>query len=192
MTLIMLLFNFTITTFDKIRRFKLFFLINFIVNQKRPLFRYLHRIYCFVHLSKRSFARMLFASLFLVCSGCANQVLHIDQTNVDGILKSFEAGTMELNLTSIDHDNYRAKTRELYAKKDWESLAKAVIEGGSNQDIDWFYLGRSAEGLKLYIAAKSYYTKGISAEFKCDKMPTGCDGFSFPRDINARMELIFL
>lgn len=192
MTLIMLLFNFTITTFDKIRRFKLFFLINFIVNQKRPLFRYLHRIYCFVHLSKRSFARMLFASLFLVCSGCANQVLHIDQTNVDGILKSFEAGTMELNLTSIDHDNYRAKTRELYAKKDWESLAKAVIEGGANQDIDWFYLGRSAEGLKLYIAAKSYYTKGISAEFKCDKMPTGCDGFSFPRDINARMELIFL
>lgn len=167
----------------------MFFLINFIVNQKRPLFRYLHRIYCFVHLSKRSFARMLFASLFLVCSGCPT-VVHIDQTNAASIAKSFAAGTIELNLTLIDHDNYRAKTRELYAAKDWEYLAKAVIEGGSNQDIDWFYLGRSAEELKLYMAAKSYYTKGISAKFKCDKIPTGCDGFSFPRDINARMKVL--
>jgi hypothetical protein len=106
------------------------------------------------------------------------------------MLKNFKNGTIELGLPSFVYEYYRPKMREFYAAKDWDSLAKAVIEGGSNQDIDWFYLGRSAEELKLYAAAKSYYAKGVSAKFKCNEMPAGCDGFSFPRDINVRIDTL--
>jgi hypothetical protein len=118
---------------------------------------------------------------------------HINQTNVDSILKNFVDGTIELGQPSVGYKDYRHKFWEFNAAKKWDSLAKAVIEGGSNQDIDWFYLGLSAEGLKLYKAAKSYYAKGLSATSKCETTPTsssndGCDGFIFPQAINARIE----
>jgi hypothetical protein len=118
---------------------------------------------------------------------------HINQTNVDSLLKNFMDGSIELGQPSVGYKDYRPKFWEFNAAKDWGSLAKAIIEGGSNQDIDWFYLGLSAEGLKLYKAANSYYAKAISATTKCETTPTsssndGCDGFIFPQAINSRIK----
>jgi hypothetical protein len=127
-----------------------------------------------------------------------NLYVHINQTNVDSLLKSFVDGTIELGQPSVGYKDYRHKFWEFNTAKDWDSLAKVVIEGGANQDIDWFYLGRSAEGLKLYKAANSYYAKGLSATSKCEKTPTstsndGCDGFGFPQVIEVQIKnLIFL
>lgn len=180
---------FTAVTFNKIRRLELFFLINFVVNQKIRLFRYLYGIYCFVCLSKRSFSRLLIASLVLVCSGCPK---HIDQTNVESMLRNFENGTIELGSGSFVYEYYQPKMKVFYLAKDWDSLAKTVIEGNFHTDKDYFYLGRSAEGLGFYVAAKRYYAKAISA-FKCNKLflsDDPCDGFSFPRDIDVRMDAL--
>ena len=160
-------------------------LINIIVNIKIRLFSCLYVMYCIVRLSKVSFAKVFFASLVLVCSGCPK---HIDQTNVDNMLKNFAGGTIELGFPTFGYERYRTKMRAFYAAADWESLAKAVIEGDSHEDIDYYYLGRSAEGLGLYVAAKSYYDKAISTIFKCYKFHHGCDGFSFPQDITAQIE----
>ena len=123
-----------------------------------------------------------------------NFYVHINQTNVNSLLKNFMEGTIELGQPTVGYKDYRHKFWEFNAAKQWESLAKAVIEGGSNQDIDWFYLGLSAEGLKLDKAANSYYAKAISATSKCETTPTsssndGCDGFIFPQAINARIKI---
>lgn len=163
-------------------------LINFIVNIKIRLLSYLYGVYCFVRPSKMSFAKVLFASLVLVCSGCGPK--HIDQTNVDSLLKNFADGTIELGSLTIGYERYRTKMRTFYAAEDWESLAKAVIEGDWHTDINWYYLGRSAEGLGLYVAAKSYYAKALSTKYKCYLYSYGCDGLSFPQDITARIEAL--
>jgi hypothetical protein len=168
---------------------ELFFLINFVINQKIRLFRYLYGIYCFVRLSKWSFARVLFASLFLVCSGCPK---HIDQTNVDSMLKNFADGTIELgwNVGTPQYMLSREKMRHFYAVADWAALAKAVIEGNLFGSVEYYYLGRSAEGLGLYKAARIYYAKGLMYSDECKYLQGGCDGFSFPRDINVRIEAL--
>jgi hypothetical protein len=177
---------FTIVTFDRIRRLELFMiLINFIVNIKIRLFSYLYGMYCFVRPAKMSFAKVLFASLVLVCSGCSPK--YINQTNVDNMMEKFMDGTIELGWVTHGYERYRMKMRASYAAQDWESLAKAVIEGNQHMDIDYYYLGRSAEGLGFYMAAKRYYTKAFYTIYKCYKFPFGCDGFSFPRDIIARI-----
>lgn len=188
-------------------------LINFILNQKIHLCNYFSDRCCFVRSSKLPFAKLLIASLILMCSGCPK---HIDQANVDNMMKYFADGTIKLGgVPTFGYGHYREKMKAFYATSDWESLAKAVIEGNNNYDVDWYYLGRSAEGLGLYKAAKIYYTNALlSTVDKCrlvDVIPfteceglkflfqdvsrcqtpyNDCEGFVFPQDITVRLNAL--
>lgn len=169
------------------------FLINFIANQKYNLLSYVSGRYCFIRPFKLSFTKVLFISLVLVCSSCGGR--HIEKTNVYDLSESFKKGTIELSWAGVGgYKNYRIKMRKFYAEKNWEFLSKTVIEADRGQNIDWYYLGRSAEGLGLYKAAKVYYTNALSTlhALKCDDSVSdlGCDGINFPQDIIVRLSAL--
>lgn len=55
----------------------------------------------------------------------------------------------------------------LYEAQAWEALAERVINTQYDHDLAYFYLGKSAEGLGLPVAAKAYYSRSSSAAVKC-------------------------
>lgn len=81
----------------------------------------------------------------------------------------------------------RGDLRFLYKGEEWSQLAKHVIKVGCAEDLSYFYLGRSAEGLGLPNAAKVYYKRALMAP-KCDRFPfNNCDGHTFPQEIENRL-----
>jgi hypothetical protein len=73
--------------------------------------------------------------------------------------------------------------RGLYDTRNWHSLAVMVIRTGSGSDLSWFYLGRAAEELGYFPAAKSYFEHSIiAAKKKGISGCIACSGFTFPED----------
>lgn len=87
----------------------------------------------------------------------------------------------------------RTKLKQLYASGDWIALAAHVIKLGNKEDLAYFYLGRSAEGIGDFESAAIYYRLAIDAKERgmpCAGIVNNCDGFVFPRDVNARTAAI--
>ena len=80
----------------------------------------------------------------------------------------------------------RKQAKSFYENALWNDLAKLVIEIGYENQLSYFYLGRSAEGIGYSSAARTYYTLA-SASRACDSTFNNCDGFNFPVEINLRM-----
>lgn len=76
---------------------------------------------------------------------------------------------------------------QLHNAESWNELAKEVYLAGFNQDIAYYFLGRSAEGLENYQAAETYYLLGQAAT-AC--MLSGCGGLVFPDVINNRLAIL--
>ncbi|MGH8559791.1 MAG: hypothetical protein ACRESZ_20530 [Methylococcales bacterium] len=111
------------------------------------------------------------------------------------MLQQFADGRIELGPITLFHEMYRERMWTYYNRQEWESLAKAVIQGNTNIDLDWYYLARSAEGLGLDKAAKIYYINALSTIHKCHRSSgysynDDCHGFNFPEAINARLEAL--
>jgi len=80
----------------------------------------------------------------------------------------------------------RRQAKAFYDNGLWNDLAKKVIEIGFDNQLSYFYLGRAAEGLGYFNAARTYYTHASSTK-PCDGLINNCDGFSFPTEINVRL-----
>jgi protein TonB len=82
------------------------------------------------------------------------------------------------------------KLKRLYEGSLWLELVKEVVNNGHRSDESYFYLARSAEELGSIDAAYEYY-KLAKYSTPC-KSPTvnNCNGFSFPADIDYRLEKI--
>ena len=63
--------------------------------------------------------------------------------------------------------------KRLHARRDWEGLARAVLDIGYRQDISWFYLGTAAEGLGYAAVARQYYSQ---ARELAQRRETHCEG----------------
>ncbi len=76
----------------------------------------------------------------------------------------------------------------------WKDLAVAVLTIGHYGDQEYYYLGRSAEGLGFYSAAAINY--GLSIEItrsgllNCAGLFNTCDGLVLPRDAESRLARI--
>jgi hypothetical protein len=132
--------------------------------------------------------------LGLLCSGCAPPI-HIDDTNRQQTSEDFVHARIELAdslATTGSFTSNRPKMHSLYLQGDWQGLSRLVIEVNFDNDLDWFYLGRAAEGMQLNDTALYYYARALSTINACYSSVFGdaCDGLRFPQDITARVNAL--
>lgn len=130
----------------------------------------------------------------LLTTACSARVDAVDTSNIDQLVDEFVSGkaNMDCYVTcSAKFGANQAAMRQMHDNGQWDGLAKLVITIGYDQDISWYYLGRSAEGLGLRKAAMTYYQKAINTKNKCNMMMINvCSGLSFPESINQRLSVI--
>ncbi len=83
-----------------------------------------------------------------------------------------------------------------YEMHDWHGLGIAAMRSGWRQDINYFFLGRAAEGLGYPEAADRYYrmagalATGPRGDAKCISVSRLCRYISLPRDIYPRLTAV--
>jgi hypothetical protein len=77
--------------------------------------------------------------------------------------------------------------KEFYDSERWKDLALAVTEIGDRNDQAYYYLGRSAEGLGYFDAARVYYKLSKTA-LKCGGVINVYDGLVLPSMVDARLD----
>ena len=89
-------------------------------------------------------------------------------------------------------NGYHHGRRKIYYDSGlWFDLAVDVVKVGFESDQNYYYLGRSAEGLGYFDAALAYYKLAkTETVFKCDNLVNNCDGLVFPKDIDERLMLV--
>ncbi len=134
------------------------------------------------------------AAMMAVLGACSTRIDEINTKNVDQIVDEFVSGRAELDCYLACATKFganQAAMRNLHDAGLWDDLAKLVITIGYNQDISWYYLGRSAEGLGLHDAALTYYKRSIASEYKCQSfMLNVCSGLAVPETVNQRIAMI--
>lgn len=106
---------------------------------------------------------------------------------VNPALQSFKSGeaVLKCDNCALSFSNRRDKLRAYYEQRDWESLAREVLDVGYAQDISWFYLGAAAEGMGLPYAPQ-YYRQAVTLAGHKDTHCKGqfsdvCNGIDLPR-----------
>ena len=134
---------------------------------------------------------ILFVFFCIGITGCASkgsytptgeQIVNFDQ--------KFRNGQMRLTCgiaCSGAYGSGRRERKNLHDNELWNDLAISVAKSGWLIDQAYYYLGRSAEGLGYFEAAKTYYKLALSANLKCGGFINTCDGLVFPNDINSRL-----
>ncbi len=115
-------------------------------------------------------------------------------------LREFARGKVELVLpgwvtgfgAAIAAGEHSRLTRELHDNRQWQELARTVINDKYGDDLRWYYLGRAAEGMGLCDSAEVYY--GISKErsdrFKTRCLGIACSGISVPDALEPRLRAV--
>lgn len=116
----------------------------------------------------------------------------LESTN--DVVTSFNSGKIRLNVDDCGwgYGKIRSSLKKLHANSQWTSLASLLGESGCNRDLEYFYLGQSAEYSGHMNAAIIYYQLAKSSKRKCDLLFNLCEGFVFPRDIEQRISTINL
>ena len=99
---------------------------------------------------------------------------------------------LECGSCAIKFSSGKDELRSLHRQADWEGLARAVLSIGYAQDISWFYLGASAEGLGLSGPARVYYQQAASLARHGDSHCKGgfsdlCNGVQLPQEAEAAL-----
>lgn len=99
---------------------------------------------------------------------------------VSGYKEGLKAGA-NMKLEKILHDT-----------ENWHELAWLVKECNYGDNLQYYYLGRAAEGMHSYDAAETYYNMSnvASKSLLSRCFGPGCSEYNFPEDVNARLELI--
>ena len=123
----------------------------------------------------------------LFVAGCAKQYTNLTTDQRIQLLKSFERGEARLSCNvGCIASNSPTKARKLLERGEWSELAIEILKVGYDLNLNYYFLGRAAEGIGKYGAAKRYYLLALNT----NKCHTGCVGFSFPGDITKRLDLI--
>lgn len=137
---------------------------------------------------------VVFAGLSLL-SGCSTTHPDIEKNKdkASELVDEFVAGKslLECHLACSASWGYaRSELLMLYRSERWEQLAKSGLENGHSVDLNYYYLGRAAEGLGLNKAAKTYYLSAVNNGHKCDGFVNNCDGLDVPKLSKARLSNI--
>jgi hypothetical protein len=108
---------------------------------------------------------------------------------LDDDFKKFSNGLIELDCDlgcSWGDGANRKQVIDLYDKRMWKELAVVIVKIKRIRDLNYFYLGRSAEELGYKEAAKVYYKKAIelsSSSTRCDRtFKYQCNGISVAKE----------
>ena len=130
-----------------------------------------------------------------ICSvllACSPQIANFDQTIAENKANEFANGEITLECKTFSCAGYIGSVRKSFIEYDleerWSKLAKEVIRSGWDEDLSYFYLGKSAEHLNMHDAALIYYKKALNNVQKCKgAILDYCGGYSFPNDIQERI-----
>lgn len=110
---------------------------------------------------------------------------------------AFRGGNISLPMGTIEAAEWALWRDAAYnhlAAGEWRELADLVQRKGINNDLNWYYLGRAAEGLGEFDLARQYYQRSIDrsgsdkASHHCQGVVISlCDGFEFPDVTLARL-----
>ena len=137
--------------------------------------------------------KFIYAIAIVSLAGCATSGSYTlkaqSGANLDESLKNGEIRlACELACSGAFGYN-QSKMKELHNNSLWTNLALTVANIGYDEDLSYYYLGRSAEGLGYYDAAKIYYALAQNSN-RCNGVINVCDGFKFPDVINQRFTII--
>jgi hypothetical protein len=138
-------------------------------------------------------------------AGCSSQPAPIataastaSQLSEEQALASLHSGTVALDCgapCSEAWNRNRPELSRLFRAGDWQGLAVLTMRTNYRQDLAYYYLGRSAEGLGGGAAALGYYRTALSlttaagADGKCAAIPGGCDGVNLLPDETLHIQI---
>ena len=134
---------------------------------------------------------MLGAGLLGCASGGGVQKTHGKQADDVNVMDAFSRGEIRLTCglpCSVTQGLNRQAMKNLHYDQAWGDLVRLVTKTEHDIDLNYYYLGRSAEGEGYIEAAKTYYQLSLKHTYKCAGWIDNCDGFVFPKDIQTRLD----
>ncbi|MEQ1754827.1 MAG: serine protease [Micropepsaceae bacterium] len=123
-------------------------------------------------------------------AGCASTAVNKNDQAAMARFDAFRGANITLPMGTIEAAEwalYRDAAYEHLAAGEWRELADLIQRKGINNDLNWYYLGRAAEGMAEMELARQYYQRSIDrsgsdkASHKCQGAVISlCDGFEFP------------
>jgi hypothetical protein len=139
---------------------------------------------------------VLAGSLLGACSPRITTPVLSSETEAN-MIANLRDGRVDLRCGAACAEMWRANLLTLndrYVAKDWLHLGTLVTQIGYQNDLAYYYLGQSAEGLGSPKAALKFYRiAGALAsqpypQFKCNSGNAFCNGISLPRDLYLPMQ----
>ena len=134
---------------------------------------------------------LMFLTLTLLVScTSASPNISSDKKIAEAMTKKFLAGEILLTCGISCSGSWgliKAKQRKFYNMELWAELAELTLKNGHEVDINYYYLGRSAEGLGFTEAAKVCYKNALMV-VECAGRINNCDGFDVPELVTKRFK----
>lgn len=131
------------------------------------------------------------ATLLGCASGGGVQNTHGTKVADVDVIEAFSRGEIRLTCglpCSGSQGLNRQAMKNLHYDQAWLDLFRLVTKTGHDTDLNYYYLGRGAEGEGYIEAAKIYYQLSLKHTNKCAGWINNCDGLVFPRDIQTRLD----
>lgn len=139
----------------------------------------------------------LFLTGMILLAGCTSTVVDKNDSATAARHDAFKSANVNLPMGTLEAAEWtisRPAAYELLAAGQWRELADLVQRKAINNDLAWYYLGRSAEGLGYTDLARTYYQRSLERtnsdkySQRCQgKVMSMCDGFDFPDVAQARL-----
>ena len=134
---------------------------------------------------------LMFLTLTLLVScTSASPNISSDKKIAEAMTKKFLAGEILLTCGISCSGSWgliKAKQRKFYNMELWAELAELTLKNGHEVDINYYYLGRSAEGLGFTEAAKVDYKNALMVVESAGRI-NNCDGFDVPELVTKRFK----
>jgi len=104
--------------------------------------------------------------------------------------QAFREGNIILDCHISCASQFGSNLREitiLFHRGNWYALSSKVMDIGFANNLAYFYLARSAEGLGYFNAALIYYNNALHTSKCKGTIADVCQGFDFPSDISTRI-----
>jgi len=126
----------------------------------------------------------------LILAGCAEQATNLQPAQILALL---QAGRPVLDCRDACLAQWRRvqpTAARLDADASWNDLAVLLAHTRYQDDLTLYYLGRSAQGMGFYQAARSYYRQSMQlsgTSISCQNLSGLCGGVALPNAVLRRL-----
>jgi hypothetical protein len=127
----------------------------------------------------------------MLLAGCESKVATLTPEVQAGMLKDLQSGKLALDCgmkCSFTFINRAAQLQALDIAERWNDLAEQTMQIGFGNDLAYYYLGQSAQGLGYHQAAIDYYNysyalaQGTDSSLRCEGQDS-CQGVDIANSI---------